>query len=124
LRCGTAVRSPPRQPPTAFFLSGTPWDRTTEYARVLPEAAIDGGRARAASRLRIRDVPAGKEFLFLFDHGDEWHFGVRLARTNKAAAPGLRYPRVVASHGQAPARYPDIEDDWDDPGDEAAFLAQ
>jgi hypothetical protein len=111
----------------AFFLSGKAWDRTTEYARALPEDAIDGRRARAASGLRIRDAPTAKEFLFLFDYGDEWHFDVRLVRTGKAAVPGPRFPRVVASHGQAPAQYPDledIEDDWDDPDDEDAFLAQ
>ena len=56
----------------SFFLSGKPWDRTTEYAR----------QGRAA-RVRIDAVPfpgvTGKrEFLFLFDYGDEWHFGVTL----------------------------------------------
>ena len=46
----------------------------TEYALSSPDLAGGGPRARAADRLRIRDVPAGKEFLFLFDYGDEWHF--------------------------------------------------
>src|SRR5215216_5393694 len=56
----------------SFFLSGKPWDGATEYAR--SPSPDDGRRARAADRLHIRDAPAGKEFLFLFDYGDEWHF--------------------------------------------------
>src|SRR6266540_1177400 len=76
-------------------------------------------------RVRIRDAPAGKELLFLFDYGDEWHFGVRLVRTGKAPAPGVRYPKVVASHGQAPPQYPIVEDDWDEEADgDEELLAQ
>src|SRR6266536_4190021 len=90
----------------SFFLSGRPWDTATEYARSPAQEPFAGRNARAASRLRIRDAPAGKEFLFLFDYGDEWHFGVRLARTSKTPEPGSRYPRVVASPGCRPAAVP------------------
>jgi hypothetical protein len=65
---------------------------------------------RVADRLRVRDAPAGREFLFLFDYGDEWHFGVRLARTGEVE-PGAHYPRVVAANGEAPPQYPETEDD-------------
>jgi hypothetical protein len=97
----------------SFFLSGKPWDRASEYAR-LPDPPV-GGRNRGADGLRVGDAPAKKEFLFLFDYGDEWHFGVRLVRTGQVE-PGARYPRVVASQGQAPPQYPDVddEDDWDE----------
>ena len=97
----------------SFFLSGKPWDRASEYAR-LPDPPA-GGRKRGADDLPVAQAPARKEFLFLFDYGDEWHFGVRLARTGEVE-PGARYPRVVASHGQAPPQYPDLddEDDWDE----------
>jgi hypothetical protein len=106
----------------SFFLSGKPWDDATEYARW--PSPDDGRPAQAADRLRIRDAPASKEFLFLFDYGDEWHFGVRLVRTG-APEPGVRYPRVVATRGQAPAQYPPVEDDWDErPEDDEEFLAQ
>jgi hypothetical protein len=97
----------------SFFLSGKPWDRPSEYAR-LPDPPV-GGRKRGADDLRVGDAPAGKEFLFLFDYGDEWHFGVKLARTGEVE-PGARYPRVLASRGEAPPQYPDLddEDDWDE----------
>jgi hypothetical protein len=104
----------------SFFLSGKPWDDATEYAR--SPSPDDGRPALAADRLRIRDAPTDREFLFLFDYGDEWHFGVRLVRTGAAPEPGVRYPQVVASRGQAPAQYPPVEDDWDE--DDEEFLAQ
>ena len=97
----------------SFFLSGKPWDRASEYAR-LPDPPI-GRDKRGAAGLRVGDAPARKEFLFLFDYGDEWHFGVKLVRTGQDE-PGARYPRVVASQGQAPPQYPDLDDeeDWDE----------
>src|SRR5215218_6531605 len=108
----------------SFFLSGEPWDAATEYALSPSLDPVGGRRARAADRLRIRDAPAGKEFLFLFDYGDEWHFGVRLVRTGEAPNPGVRYPQVVASHGQTPPQYPAVEDDWDEEAEDEEFLAQ
>ena len=104
----------------AFFLSGKLWDRATEYALDSTPDIFDGSRPRAARRARIREVPlpgaAGKkEFLFLFDYGDQWHFGVKLVRTSETVAPGAQYPRVIASHGDAPPQYPQLdEDDWDE----------
>src|SRR5215207_6280370 len=108
----------------SFFLSGEPWDAATEYALSPSLDPVGGRRARAADRLRIRDAPAGKEFLFLFDYGDEWHFGVRLVRTATAPKPDTRYPQVVASHGQAPPQYPAVEDDGDEQAEDEEFLAQ
>jgi hypothetical protein len=97
----------------SFFLTGKPWDRGSEYARV-PDPP-SGRHKRGPDGLRVGDTPAKKEFLFLFDYGDEWHFGVKLVRTGEVE-PGARYPRVVASQGQAPPQYPDLdeEDDWDE----------
>ena len=109
----------------AFFLSGKPWDDATEYSGPESPDPAGGRRAREADRLRIHDAPASKEFLFLFDYGDEWQFGVRLVRTGAAPEPGVRYPQVVASRGQAPAQYPPVEDDWDEQSeDDEEFLAQ
>ncbi len=106
----------------SFFLSGKAWDRTTEYALHSEANLLGGARPRAASRIEIREVPfpgatGTKEFLFLFDYGDEWHFGVKLMRTSEVVAPGVTYPRVVARAGEAPPQYPDLEDDWDDDAD-------
>lgn len=99
----------------SFFLSGRAWDTTTEYALDSQPDPFGGPRARAARRVEIQAVPlpgatGKKEFLFLFDYGDEWHFGVKLLRQSPRVDPGARYPRVVAQVGEAPPQYPDVEE--------------
>ena len=32
-----------------------------------------------------------KELLYIFDFGDEWHFGIKLARSSDTLEPGVRY---------------------------------
>jgi len=100
----------------SFFLNGRAWDPTSEYALDSQPDPFGGGRARAARRVPIREVPlpgasGKKEFLFLFDYGDEWHFGVKLVRLSLTVQPGARYPRVVAQQGTAPPQYPDLEEE-------------
>jgi hypothetical protein len=103
----------------SFFFSGRPWDRESEYALQSEPDPLGGPRPHAARRIAIREVPlpgaAGKkEFLFLFDYGDEWHFGVKLVRLSPTVEPGVRYPRVIAQAGEAPPQYPDLEDEAED----------
>jgi hypothetical protein len=100
----------------SFFLSGKAWDRGSEYALSDPD---EGRGVQPAKRTRIREVPlpgvtGKKEFLFLFDYGDEWHFGVKLVRVQDQVEPGASYPRIAASHGEAPPQYVYEDDDWED----------
>jgi hypothetical protein len=95
--------------PWSFFLGGQAWDARTEYARAGAEG-IDGQPKRPADRLRIKDAPAGREFLFLFDYGEEWHFGVKLERTSDVQ-PDAAYPRVVAGHGEVGPEDLELTDD-------------
>ena len=101
----------------AFFLSGEPWDEATEYALDASPDPFSGRRAKAARRVKIRDVPfpggteQPREFLFLFDFGDEWHFGVTLVGTSDQVTAGARYPRVAAALGEAPPQYPDLDEE-------------
>lgn len=103
----------------SFFLSGKAWDRQTEYALDSAPGPFGEPAARAAGRTLIREVPfpgvrGTKEFLFLFDYGDEWRFRVKLRRTSDTLEPDAAYPRVVAKHGQAPPQYEGLEDDEED----------
>jgi hypothetical protein len=64
-----------------------------------------------------RAFPAiGHAMVFLFDYGDGWHFRVSLKDTGTRLAK-IRYPRVVATLGDAPPQYPDPDniDDEDSP---------
>jgi len=60
----------------------------------------------------------GHTMLFLFDYGDDWLFRVTLRTIGKKSAKA-RYPRIVATRGEAPAQYPDHADD--DPNDKPTF---
>lgn len=108
----------------SFFLSGKAWDRATQYSLRNDFDPTTESDFRAADQVQIRDVPlpgvtGKKEFLFLFDYGDEWHFGVKLRYLRDCVEPGAPYPRVVAEQGDAPPQYPNQEeDDWDGADDE------
>jgi hypothetical protein len=57
----------------------------------------------------------GKEFLYLFDYGDEWRFKVRVHAVDEDADPAIEYPRIVELVGQAPPQYAEWDDeDWDE----------
>jgi Plasmid pRiA4b ORF-3-like protein len=51
----------------------------------------------------------GHTMLFLFDYGDDWLFRVKLEQMGKRIAK-VRYPRIVATDGEAPKQYPDPDD--------------
>ena len=75
-----------------------------------------GGRRPVPRANRDWEVPlpgasGKKEFLFLFDFGDEWHFGVKLVRQSPTVEMEVRYPRVVAQAGEAPPQYPDLDEE-------------
>ena len=55
----------------------------------------------------------GHTMVFLFDYGDDWHFRVSLKAKGIKLAKS-RYPRVVATRGDAPPQYPDLDDIDDD----------
>ena len=106
----------------SFFLSGKAWDETTEYAMDMSPDLFGDRPAHSARGTRIRDVPlpgktGKKEFLFLFDFGDQWEFGVKFLRTSDTIDPEAVYPRVVARQGESPPQYPDVEEEdeeWDE----------
>jgi hypothetical protein len=56
-----------------------------------------------------------KEFLYLFDYGDEHRFKVRVAAVNPSGDPDAEYPRLVETVGDAPPQYAGWDDDeWDE----------
>ncbi len=59
----------------------------------------------------------GQTFMYLFDYGDEWRFQVKVDKVGDEIEPGVEYPRIVQSVGEAPAQYPDWDEDDDDEDD-------
>ena len=55
----------------------------------------------------------GHTLLFLFDYGDEWRFKVKLTGAGSKLAK-TRYPRVIATKGEAPPQYGDYDEDEED----------
>jgi Plasmid pRiA4b ORF-3-like protein len=94
------------------FYSGRPYAEKHRHPRY--ELFADMGDADAGvlsvKKTKIAQAfPAvGHSLLFLFDYGDDWLFRVKLKATGKKVAK-VRYPRVVASHGEAPEQYPDAD---------------
>jgi hypothetical protein len=85
--------------------------------RALPryELFADMGDARSGvgsvKKTRIAQAfpEIGHTMMFLFDYGDGWHFRVSLKAVGTKLAK-VRYPRVVATRGDAPQQYPDPDD--------------
>jgi hypothetical protein len=63
----------------------------------------------------------GREFLYIFDYGDEWRFRVRVHAINPDASEG-DYPRIVQSVGEAPEQYGSWEDEDADDGELTADM--
>lgn len=101
--------------PYAFFLSGKPWDNATAYESPF----IGEGRSAAAHRLEHLPLKQGKQFLYIFDFGDDLRHEIKLeAVLPDKLQPGANYPRVSEVHGAAPPQYPDEEDEDGEEEDE------
>ena len=99
--------------PYAFFLSGRAWDKSTEYTS--PYGMSEGDRSAAKYRLEGLPLKAGKQFLYIFDFGDELRHTIALEAVQpRKAQQDMDYPRIIEQHGKAPPQYPDLEDDEDD----------
>lgn len=86
----------------AFFMSGRAWDRSTSYE----------GPGRNAERVTLQAVGCkpGKEFLYIFDFGDELRHSIRV-ESQGTRAPDQSYPRTLSAVGEAPPQYPPGEEE-------------
>ncbi len=95
----------------SFFLSGKAWDDKTRYDGDEVGRAQGFAPERPASAVSVRDLPlpgkrGRKEFLFLYDFGDQWSFRVKLVGTSDRITTDVDYPRVARTQGKAPPQYP------------------
>lgn len=104
------------------FYSGLT-ERTLMEAHPKYELFADMGEESDAKSVKKTTVAEafpelGHAMMFLFDYGDEWLFRVEVIGFGKTVAR-TRYPKTVASVGEAPEQYPEWdEDDFDEDEDE------
>jgi hypothetical protein len=87
---------------------------------------IEGEIKRDVRRVTIGELKlkVGKEFMYLFDYGDEWRFKLRVHAVNPDAPEGS-YPRIVESVGKPPPQYPEMDEedmDWGEEDDDGGFV--
>ena len=92
-------------------LKGNIYDSPVRY-ELFVDMGEGEGEARSVKRTRaVEAFPSvGTKMRFLFDYGDEWEFLVEFVK-RKPKEPKIKLPRLLVSAGQAPAQYPDPEDE-------------
>jgi hypothetical protein len=94
----------------SFFLSGQPWDTSTEVG----SPWSDSPRYTHHIKIKDLDLQKGQVFLHIFDYGDSHEFDVAVKQINPMAPQG-EYPRILKSHGQSPPQYPGFDDETGEP---------
>jgi hypothetical protein len=107
----------------AFFMSGRAWDQLTEIEGS-PYGDPDEADPPTAVEVQLADLDLakGQRFLYIFDFGDELRHEIEVQAATPAPGEG-EFPRIVASHGEAPPQYgtwdeDEDEDDWNKEDDE------
>ena len=92
-------------------LKGNIYDSPVRY-ELFVDMGEGEGEARSVKRTRVVEAfpSAGAKMRFLFDYGDGWEFKVELVK-RKPKEPKVKLPRLLISAGEAPAQYPDPEDE-------------
>lgn len=102
----------------SFWLQGEYWGRDgSEYSHPIhavtqsdfPLFRAGPAPKSATARLDRLKLSKGQRIAYVFDFGDEWR--VRLTLRNITAADDQLSPRLIESTGDAPAQYPDHEDE-------------
>lgn len=95
----------------SFYLSGRAWDNVTEVAIPSPYEY----NPPMADELTLADLELRpkQRFLYLFDYGDELRHDVKVVKVIPLDAASAE-PRIVETHGEAPAQYRKWDDEDDD----------
>ncbi|MEN3380637.1 MAG: hypothetical protein V7608_681 [Hyphomicrobiales bacterium] len=100
-----------------FYTGLTPAKMMREYPRyeLFADMGETGPNVGSVKKTKVAQAfpIIGHTMVFLFDYGDEWRFRVSLRATGAKVAK-VRYPRIVATRGDAPPQYPDPDELDDD----------
>lgn len=87
----------------AFFMDNKRWGEDSYYCDFIED------EDRFTTEYRLGEVlHEGMKFLYLFDFGDEWTFNCKVLHELDESSKGST---VIKSVGEAPAQYPDCDDD-------------
>ncbi len=83
-----------------FFMDGIPWSRNSIWGPGNDEGPY-------ADKVQICELglQPGQRFVYLFDFGDEWLFGIELLKITDEKGPSS--PKIVEKKGKAPKQYGD-----------------
>jgi Plasmid pRiA4b ORF-3-like protein len=90
----------------AFFMDNKAWSNNC-FCSPYDEEGPD------ASEVQLFELglkPKDK-FLYIYDYGDEWRFSITVFKELETI---VDEPKVVQVKGEAPAQYPDYDDDFED----------
>lgn len=87
----------------AFYLSGKPWDPSTEYGG----AHTESERYDYSYHLESLPLKKRQRIMYIFDFGDEWRHEITLeAIEPNGVNPDTKYPAITESHGDPVPQYP------------------
>lgn len=102
----------------AFFLDDRYWSSVRAY---YSDYVDDVEKYSSDVTLRQLRLEKGDKFKFLFDFGDEWRFQCKVLRELEERTD---IPGVVRTVGEAPAQYPDQEEEYEEDDDEEMGLEE
>lgn len=96
----------------AFFMDNKAWSQADAY---FSKHADTGECHTDACSLQQAGLHPGMAFKYVFDFGEGWTFQCKVLRTVDA---GTEAPEILRSVGDAPAQYPDFDEEADEDGED------
>lgn len=100
----------------SFFMDNKPYskNRKMEYS-CNPEPDMFSDEVPNSTNTKLSDLNLKKnqKFLFVFDFGDDHHFGINVEGFSEVET-GKKYPAILEEKGKAPEQYSDYDEDEED----------
>ena len=97
----------------SFFMDNKPYskDRKMEYS-CAPEPDIFDDSIPNSTKVKLCELNLKKnqKFLFVFDFGDDHHFGIKVEEFGEVEER-KKYPAILGEKGKAPEQYLDYDDE-------------
>ena len=90
----------------AFFFDNKPYSENKKMEYSCDPEEDFGSEKPNPTKTKLKNIAMskGQKFLFVFDFGDDHHFGIRVAGFG-AAEKGRKYPFILEEKGKAPKQY-------------------